>query len=182
MSQSESLQYDIRSKIVFNCQPAASNRLHPVCHVDPEPRTRRNWHQRDILTIKYVVISVGTVRRGFLLEDSKRGGTQKYHMVISEAGACYSIVPPDRYMIKNNQYNIFLEGDFEKPMPKPQMEALRYVLNAVEAICKPSIVRLEASRSGCRTLVPGPFLDENILNHVIFQNKWELDETSWVQK
>lgn len=171
--------HDLYPKIVFNCPPSRRDRLHPCVHKAQDQRTRENTHQRRIQDINKIVIFTGVCRMNLVLEDSKQQGIQKHHAVIDKNGAVYILIPPDRYVSNREWYRVFLEGDFEHPMPVVQREALRFVLNAFEGMCKSVPVFLQSELQEVRS--PGPFLDMLFLTQLIFPVDWGTDKETWVE-
>lgn len=166
-------------RIIYRCPTLRNGRKHPCQHVSPDRRTSQNGHHRRVADISKVVVRTGVCRKNMVLEDSMIAGLQKNHVVIDARGVCHVMMQPDRYISRPSEYQIFLEGDFETPMPVYQKDALRYILNAFDAICKEVPVFLESTIRDVAP--PGPFLDGTMLSEIIFPVDWSKDKETWVE-
>lgn len=107
-----------------------------------------------------------------ILEDSKRGLVQKNHVVIGRKGEVWSFMDPTYWIRNRRDYNIFLDWRYDEPIPVLQMEALKFVLNAFEAIIGPKPVYLESTwRWGKKTIKPGTEFTDALLER-IFPQDW----------
>ncbi len=174
-------RHDVRNRIIFNCAPCAPGRLHPVEFLE-ERSTVRNRAFRRLNEIERVIIRFKHCRMTMMLEDSKLGLVQKNHILIGRRGETYNCMNPAYWIQNKKEYLIFMDWRFGEPMPVIQLEALKFVLNAFEAIVGVRPVFLEKTwRWGGRVADSSPDFTQEMLEEV-FPNDWSKVKTSRVEK